>query len=252
MLGVILCGGKGTRLAPQTNNQNKHLLPIYTKNNGAVPMVHYPLNTLKRSGITEILIISSQEHCGSIMDFIGDGYKFGLDITYKIQDTNHVEMGIASALKIAKNFTNDKKFAVILGDNFFENSFEKEIREFENGTYSSHIFLKAVTDPERFGVAEVDHHTNSIIKLVEKPKEPKSNLACSGLYLFDKNVYDVANTLVLSQRNELEIVDILNYYIKENNIKYSIIKDGWMDMGTIPSMHKTTEYINKINYKIEF
>ena len=150
MKAILLAGGLGKRMCPATTHQNKHLLPIYA-NDGAYPVIYYPINTLIKSGLTDILVISSREHCGRIMETLSDGDDFGANFTYKIQDTAHVQMGIASALKLARDFTKDEKFAVILGDNFFEDSFAKEISDFNESDAQACLFLKEVEDIQKFG-----------------------------------------------------------------------------------------------------
>lgn len=244
---VILAAGSGTRMQPATLFTNKHLLPLYS-NNGAVPMIMYPIQTLINSGITEILIITSKEHCGPIVEHLSDGSQFGVDFTYKIQDVNHVHMGIASALQLAKNFTNDERFAVILGDNFFAESFKDKFIEFEKSNMKAHIFLKEVEDIKRFGCATMKN--NKVTQIVEKPTSPESNLAVTGLYLYTPDVYNILPTLTVSQRNELEISDLNNMYVKYNMMSASILNSMWSDMGTPTSIKRTQEYIRKTNYKI--
>lgn len=241
MRGILLAGGKGTRMYPATKYQNKHLLPVYS-NDGAVPMLHYPLNTLVKSGIKEILVISSKEHCGSIIENIGDGMEFDADITYKIQDFNHVPLGIASALKLAKNFTADQNFAVILGDNFYSNTFRDEISDFEKNDFMCTVFLKEVKDIKRFGCATLDKNGN-VTKIVEKPNFPESDLAVTGLYLYTPHVYEVSEKLQLSDRGELEISDI-NYYYCPDKISGKILTGEWSDMGTPASILHTQQFLN--------
>lgn len=244
MKGVILAGGTGTRMKPATLVTNKHLLPIYA-DQGAVPLIFYPINTLVSSGIKDILIISSKEHSGQIIQNLGDGFSFGANFTYKIQDINRVEMGIASALKLARDFTNEDPFAVILGDNFYEDSFGEEFLFFENSCpMSAKVFLKEVPDPERFGV----YHDGQI---EEKPTEPKSNMAVTGLYLYNKGVYEIAESLVLSKRGELEITDVNQYYCEKKYIDVSNVKGFWSDMGTPQSMQRTQEFIKEVGYTIK-
>jgi glucose-1-phosphate thymidylyltransferase len=243
MKGVILAGGSGTRMRPATSVTNKHLLPIYGSQ-GAMPMIFYPIATLVKSKVRDILIISSKEHSGSIIQNLGDGFEFGAKFSYKIQDVNRVEMGIASALKLAKDFTESKPFAVILGDNFFEDGFERDFEEFESSMeYESSIFLKSVEDPERFGV-----YNEGIIE--EKPKCPKSNMAVTGLYLYRSGVYDMAEKLIPSDRGELEISDINQEYCYQGKMRVSNVEGFWSDMGTPHSIIRTQEFINSSNYTI--
>ena len=255
MKGVILAGGFAKRMSPCSKTINKHLMPVYIKNYGAIPMIYFPINTLINSGIKEILIITSDEAAGLMIDSLGDGRKFGdgVDFTYKIQNMHDATrpIGIAGALKLAKSFTNNEKFAVILGDNFYEDSFIQEIEDFSNNDYLGHIFLKGVVDPERFGVATINDK-KEVIELIEKPKDPKSIYASTGLYLFDKCVYNIAETLVVSNRKELEIVDIHNKLIAQNKLKASFIKNFWHDLGTPQSIKTAEEYIEINNFKLSF
>lgn len=245
MKGVILAGGTGTRMKPATFVMNKHLLPIYS-DQGALPMIFYPINTLVKSGVTDILIISSKEHSGPIIQNLADGYSFGANFTYKIQDVNRVVMGIASALKLAKDFTDDEPFAVILGDNFYEDSFADEFFAFTNScTLSSRIFVKEVPDPERFGV-----YANG--EIIEKPKDPKSNLAVTGLYLYHPSVYEIAEKLTPSRRGELEITDVNQFYCQKNSMDITQVKGFWSDMGTPLSVQRTQEFIELSKFKINF
>lgn len=265
--GVILAGGRGTRLAPQTEIHNKHLLPVYSPQ-GAVPMIWYPLNTLVSSGCTKIIIVSSQEHCGDIMEFLGDGRRFGVDICYKIQDHNDPKrpVGIASAMKLIEGVvSSNEAFMVILGDNLYEESFEDEFKKFSDeyllhssqkypynkfAGRTAHIFLKEVHDPERFGVATIDG--TKVTKIVEKPKNPESNFAVTGLYFFTPHVFQLLPKLTVSGRGELEVSDINNWYVENNSMNSTILKGFWHDLGTIPSMLHAQNWINKNNYTIPF
>ena len=207
-------------------------------------MIFYPIETLVKSGIKEILIISSKEHSGSIIQNLGDGFDFGAKFSYRIQDVNRVEMGIASALKWARNFTNSDPFAVILGDNFFEDSFADEFDAFESDEFmEARIFLKAVEDPKRFGV----YHDGTI---EEKPKAPKSNLAVTGLYLYHERVYEMAERLVPSGRGELEITDINQEYCLKGTMGVSKVDGFWSDMGTPQSIIRTQEFVNSSDYRV--
>jgi glucose-1-phosphate thymidylyltransferase len=245
MRGIILAGGSGTRMKPATKITNKHMLPVYT-DQGAIPMIFYPINTLVNSGIKDILIISSKEHVGHIIQNLSDGYDFGADFTYKVQDVNRVKLGIASALKLAKDFTKNEPFAVILGDNFYEDFFANEFLFFKESCASSaRIFVKQVPDPERFGV-----YANGSIE--EKPLEPKSNTAVTGLYLYHPSVYEILDTLVPSNRGELEITDVNQFYCKQKKIDVTEIKGFWSDMGTPQSIQRTQEFIESSNYSMNF
>lgn len=242
MKGVILAGGTGTRMKPATHVTNKHLLPIYS-DQGAIPMIFYPINTLVGSGVTDILIISSREHSGPIIHNLSDGHSFGADFAYKIQDTSRVEMGIASALKLARNFTGSEPFAVILGDNFFEDKFKEDFENFiGDDLYDAKIFTKRVSDPERFGV----YFDGSI---EEKPTSPKSDMAVTGLYLYRQDVYGLADSLKPSRRGELEITDINQHYCASGRMSVGEARGFWSDMGTPQSVARTQEFVCQSDYK---
>ena len=240
---IVLMGGTGSRMAPATSFVNKHLLPVYS-GQGAVPMLYYPIDTLVKTGSKEILVISSREHCGRIIEHLGDGSQWGADFTYKIQDTTRVPMGIASALKLAEDFTRDEPFLVILGDNFFENSFANELENISKSKVKAGIFLKEVEDPKRFGV-----YADGEIQ--EKPKRPKSNLAVTGLYWYTSHVYEIAKKLQVSARGELEISDINQYYCRNKEVNVNHVRGFWSDMGTPLSLQKTQEFIQKKNYRLK-
>lgn len=263
MKGVILAGGFGTRMRPATNVTNKHLLPLYGKSIGAVPMIHFPLNTLKNSGVSEILIISSQDHCGDMISHLGNGAEFGVDLSYKIQDMNPADgiTGIAQALKLSKGFVGDSSFAVILGDNYYEDTFEQEFLEFDRRVEATKklfdkrdylvpatIFLKAVQDPKRFGVATVNGK-GRVTRIVEKPEIPETNLAVSGLYLYSPHVFTLLPSLKPSRRNELEITDINNYYVDKETMTSYVLKGWWSDLGTPESIIAAQTFIEEKNKK---
>ncbi len=228
MKGVILAGGRATRLMPVSKVTNKHLLPVYDQ-----PMIYYPLKTLIKAGIKDILIISGAEHAGHFLNLLGSGAEFGVELTYRVQDQAG---GIAHALALAERFVGDDQSAVILGDNIFSDNatVAKAIKEFSKEEKGARIFLKKVTDAQRFGVATVKGV--SITGIQEKPKKPKSNLAVTGLYLYDKQVFDVIRTLKPSGRGELEITDVNNFYIKQKTMGYQVLKGDWTDAGTFPSL----------------
>lgn len=235
MKGVILAGGTGTRLHPLTKVTNKHLLPIYNK-----PMIFHPLETLIKGGIKEILIITGGEDVGDFMKLLGSGREFGVDLTYKIQDTAG---GIAHALSLAKDFVGNEKFAVILGDNVFEDDISCHVNDFKNSNFESMVFLKEVHDPHRFGVAEVDG--KKIISIEEKPKIPKTNFAVTGLYMYTPKVFSIIKTLKPSARGELEITDVNNNYIKSGSMTFSFLNGFWSDAGTFESMHRATNFVKE-------
>ena len=222
--GVILAGGTGSRLAPMTKVTNKHLLPVYNK-----PMIFYPIETLKNAGITELLIITGTESAGDFMKLLGAGDQLGVHITFRVQEGS---AGIACALKLAQNFVGVDDFAVILGDNIYEDNFAKNIQKFESG---AHIFLKEVFYADRFGVATLDEK-NTVVKIVEKPKNPETNYAVTGLYLYDSSVFEKLERLQISSRGEYEITDVNQMYIDEEKMTASFLEKGWNDAGTHESL----------------
>lgn len=232
MKGVILAGGMGTRLKNLTKVTNKHLVAVFDK-----PMIEYPLQTLKDADIHDILIVTGPEHAGDFMRFLGSGKDFGVKLTYRLQDEAG---GIAQALGLSEDFIGKDKCMVILGDNILDESFVEESRKFECGSVAK-IFLKEVQDPERFGVATIKD--GKIIEIEEKPKQPKSNLAVIGVYMYGPDVFTVIKTLKPSARGELEITDVNNYFVKKGVMEYAIIKGFWGDAGTPISLHRTSSYI---------
>ena len=223
MKGIMLAGGTGSRLFPLTKITNKHLLPVYDK-----PMICYPLQTLVNAGIDEILIVSGRGHVGHFLELLGSGSKDGIRLSYEIQDGAG---GIAQALGLARHFADNDDIAVILGDNIFEDSIQEAVQSFRSG---ARIFLKEVPDASRFGVAEVSGE--KIVSIEEKPTHPKSNLAVTGLYIYDDEVFDVISNLRPSQRGELEITDVNNQYIRKGAMTFSLLTGFWSDAGTFDSL----------------
>ena len=224
MKGIILAGGKGTRLYPLTAVTNKHLVPI-----GNIPMIEYPLFTLNQLNVDSISVVTGGEHFQDIAKYLGTLHK-DLAFSYHFQSEAG---GIAQALSLTEQFVRNGKIAVILGDNIFENDFTEEVKKFEESNLGAMIFLKKVNDPSRFGVAEIKD--GKIISLEEKPKEPKSNLAVTGLYFYDKTIFDKIKQLKPSARGELEITDVNNLYLKEGNLGFHILDGFWSDAGTYES-----------------
>ncbi|HPO06252.1 MAG TPA: sugar phosphate nucleotidyltransferase [Candidatus Gracilibacteria bacterium] len=224
MRGIILSGGSATRLRPCTKVTSKQLLPVYNR-----PMIYYPLNTLIKGGIKEILIIVSPEYAGDYMNLLGSGKQFGVKFTYEIQDR---PTGLSEAFIIGENFIDQDNVAMILGDNIFEDDFSDEIRNFQSG---GKIFAKAVPDPERFGVVEMDQQGKAL-SIEEKPLNPKSNLAITGLYLYDHRVVEIAKNCQPSARGELEITDLHNWYLAQNELAVAMVKGSWIDAGTFDSL----------------
>jgi len=234
MKGVILAGGLGTRLSPSTKVTNKHLLPVYDR-----PMIFYPIETLKKSGVREILIVCGKEHSGDFSELLGGGEDLGVSISYTIQVKDNG--GISDALSYAKYFSANDSLAVILGDNIFEDSFKKEIKDFNKG---ARIFIKKVKDPERYGVLVFDKKGEAV-KVEEKPKKPKSEFAQTGLYLFDNSVFERIKKLNPSKRGELEVSDLVNTYIKDKKLSYGKVKGYWLDAGTHDALLDAAVYIKK-------
>ena len=231
MKGIILAGGVGSRLLPLTKVTNKHLLPIYDK-----PMIYYPLMTLINGGITDILIVSGEQHAGHFLNLLGSGKEFGIKLSYEVQKGSG---GIADALRLAEDFANRDSVAVILGDNIFEDNISKSVKSFINQKKGAMIFLKKVKDPKRFGVAEIKN--KDIISIEEKPKKPKSDLAVTGLYFYDNTVFSIINKLKPSARGEYEITDVNNIYLKNNKLKYDILSGYWTDAGTFESLFEANK-----------
>ncbi len=225
MKGVLICGGSGTRLRPLTEITNKSLLPVYDK-----PLLLYPLETLTRAGITDIAIITGPEHMDQIASFVGSGSRFGCTMAYKVQEKPD---GIAQALGLAEEFADGEGVCAILGGNVFFDDLAPMIAAFTTG---AHIFLKEVPDPQRFGVAEFDGKT--VHSLEEKPSKPKSNLAVTGCYLYDKDCFDVIRTLKPSDRGELEITDLSAAYLAKGKLTATVLQKDWVDAGTFESLYR--------------
>ena len=220
MKGIILAGGSGTRLKPLTQVTSKQLLPIYNK-----PMIYYPLETLLKAGIKDILIIVAPDHAGDFLKLLGSGKEFGCKFTYEIQDKPE---GLAQAFMVGENFIGKDSVTLILGDNVYEDDFSQAIQSFETG---GRIFLKEVSDPERFGVAAFDEN-KKVISIVEKPEQPESNYAVTGMYIYDNSVIAKAKALQPSARGELEITDLNNVYLNEGSLDVAFVEGKWLDTGT--------------------
>ncbi|HVO28405.1 MAG TPA: sugar phosphate nucleotidyltransferase [Candidatus Paceibacterota bacterium] len=231
MKGIILAGGLGTRLRPLTHVTNKHLLPVYDR-----PMVMYPLATLRQAGISEIMVVCGKEHAGGFMNFLGSGKDFDVKLSYALQQSSG---GIAEALSLAEDFADGGKMAVILGDNIFEDDFSSAIKVFERRS-GAMVFLKQVPDANRFGVAEVEG--DNIVRVEEKPAVPKSDLAITGLYLYDPDVFSKIRTLHPSARNELEITDVQNLYLQERKLSFAMVDGFWSDAGTFESLLRAAQW----------
>ena len=226
MKGIILAGGSGTRLRPLTRVTSKQLLPIYNK-----PMIFYPLETLMRAGITEILIIVAPDHAGDFLKLLGSGKEFGCKFTYEIQDKPE---GLAQAFILGENFIGEDDVTLILGDNLYGDDFKESISSFKSG---GRVFAKRVSDPERFGVVEFDENKKAL-SIEEKPENPKSNYAVTGLYIYDNSVIQKAKSLEPSPRGELEITDLNNVYLQEGTLDVAFVEGKWLDTGTFESLHE--------------
>ncbi|RJO62245.1 spore coat protein [candidate division WS5 bacterium] len=224
MKGIILAGGKATRLRPLTKVTTKQLLPVYDK-----PMIYYPIETLLGAGIKDILIIVAPEHAGHFMNLLGSGKDFDARFSYEIQDEPR---GLADAFIVGENFIGDDNVTLVLGDNIFDYDFSDHIKSFEEGAA---VFAKEVHDPERFGVVDFDHNGKAL-SIEEKPEKPKSNYAVVGIYTYDNRVIDFAKNLKPSARGEIEITDLNNIYLKNGDLKVNIIEGIWEDAGTFDSL----------------
>lgn len=228
MKGIILAGGSGSRLSPLTKVTSKQLLPIYNK-----PMIYYPLETLLKAGIKDILIIVAPDHAGDFLKLLGSGSSFGARFTYEIQDK---PLGLAQAFTIGESFIGGDSVALILGDNLFDHDFTEAITGFKSG---GHVFAKEVTDPERFGVVKLNDK-GLPLEIIEKPTTFISNLAVTGFYIYDNRVIEIAKSLTPSSRGELEITDVTNWYLRSGDLQVDIITGEWIDTGTFDSLLKAS------------
>lgn len=233
MRGIILAGGAGTRLAPLTKVTSKQLLPLYNK-----PMVYFPLETLMKAGIREILFIVAPDHAGDFVKLLGSGKDFGCDFSFEVQDKPD---GLAQAFIIGENFIDKEQVALILGDNFFEDDFVEPVKNFTSGAL---VFASKVPDPQRFGVVEFDQN-NKAISIVEKPTDPKSDYAVTGLYVYDNTVVQKAKSLQPSARGELEITDLNNVYLQEGTLNVAMVQGRWLDTGTFEALYEATSFVRE-------
>ncbi|MCD4650519.1 MAG: NTP transferase domain-containing protein [Candidatus Cloacimonetes bacterium] len=240
MKGIILAGGTGTRLYPLTRVTNKHLLPI-----GKEPMIYHSLKQLTSADITSILVVTSKEHMGDVVNLLGSGEEFGCDLTYKVQEKAG---GIAQALALAENFAKGESIAVILGDNIFEYTIKPYKDNFLKQKDGARVLLKEVGDPERYGIAALDEY--HVLSIEEKPNNPKTNFAVVGMYFYDNKVFSIIKNLKPSGRGELEITSVNNAYIKLNELKYDVVKGKWTDAGTFESINEANEILNNNNNEI--
>lgn len=234
MKGIILAGGLGTRLHPLTKITNKHLLPVHNQ-----PMIYYPIQTLINAGIEDIMIVTGGNSAGDFLKLLGNGKEFGLKhLNYTYQEG---EGGIADALSLVEHFADDEPICVVLGDNIIEKNIRAAADEYRNQGKGAKIMLKEVHDPQRFGVPELDG--TRVLKIEEKPIEPKSNYAVIGIYFYDATVFDVIRTLVPSGRGELEITDVNNHYIKRGEMTWNELDGWWTDAGTFDSLLRASNLV---------
>lgn len=234
MKGVVLAGGLGTRLAPLTNITNKHLLPVYNK-----PMIYYPIQTLVDAGIKEVIVVTGGNSSGDFLRLLKNGKQFGLRrLNYAYQEG---EGGIADALSYAEEFCENEPMCVILGDNIIEYNIIEFVSNFMKKPIGSRILLKEVPDPERFGVPVFE--ADSIVKIEEKPKQPKSQYAVIGIYIFDNTVFKRISNLSPSARGELEVTDLINMYLVEKTLTWSVLEGWWSDAGTFESLLKASNLV---------
>ena len=236
MKGVILAGGLGTRLFPLTKITNKHLLPVYDR-----PMIHYPLKTLSDAGIRDVMIVTGGNHSGEFLRLIGNGKEYGLnEVAYAYQEG---EGGIADALALARPFVKGDRMVVILGDNIIEGDIRRPVAAFAAQKKGARILLKKVSDPERFGVPIFEG--DKITGIEEKPKTPQSEYAVIGIYMYDAAVFDIIATLKPSDRNELEITDVNNAYVKRGEMQHDVIEGWWTDAGTFESLFRASQLVRE-------
>ncbi|MBD2845920.1 NTP transferase domain-containing protein [Paenibacillus sp. IB182496] len=226
MKGIILAGGTGSRLYPLTKVTNKHLLPV-----GRYPMIYHAIAKLRQAEIADILIVTGKEHMGDVVSLLGSGAAFGVSFTYKVQDQAG---GIAQALGLAEGFTGDDPLVVLLGDNVFADSIVPYVDHFRRQGEGAKLLIQQVPDPQRYGVPELSG--DRIISIEEKPRLPKSNYAVTGIYMYDRTVYDIIRTLAPSARGELEITDVNNAYLRQGKLTYDILQGWWTDAGTHASL----------------
>ncbi|SFB47478.1 glucose-1-phosphate thymidylyltransferase [Cohnella sp. OV330] len=242
MKGIILAGGTGSRLYPLTKVTNKHLLPV-----GRYPMIFHAVAKLKEADIVDILIVTGKDHMGDVVNLLGSGREMGVTFTYKVQEEAG---GIAQALGLAENFANNDSMVVILGDNVFSDSIAPYVQSYREKGRGAKILIQEVHDPKRYGVPELDG--NKIIAIEEKPQQPKSKYAVTGIYMFDARVFEIVRTLKPSARGELEITDVNNAYIAADELGYDILHGWWTDAGTHASFTHANELAKDLLFGEEF
>ena len=234
MKGIILAGGTGSRLHPLTKVTNKHLLPV-----GNQPMIIHNIQKLVEAKITDIMIITGTEHMGDMISLLGSGTEYGCSFTFRVQDRPD---GIGGALALCENFVGNESCIVILGDNIFEDNLTQHVQDFIDNGRNCQLLLKEVPDPERYGVAIFEE--DQVVQIEEKPANPRSNYAITGIYMYDKEVFNIVNSLTPSKRGENEITDINNAYIERSQMYYKIMEGWWTDAGTLPSYYKANQLVS--------
>ena len=240
MYGIILAGGKGTRLHPLTKATNKHLLPV-----GTEPMIFHPLRQLIGAGITDILVVTSTDHMGDVVRCLGSGADFGCSLTYKVQEQAG---GIAEALALGEGFARGERICVLLGDNIFEYSIKPYVDAYRQQKAGARVLLKQVGDPERYGVAALDER--HVVQIEEKPTQPKSNYAVVGMYMYDAQVFDIIRSTPRSPRGEMEITSVNNVYIERAQLEYDVCRGRWTDAGTMDSLRDANELLSAQHNRI--
>lgn len=237
MKGLILAGGTASRMYPLTVVTNKHLLPVYDQ-----PMIHYPIETLRGMGIREVMVILGGKSIGDIVELLGDGSQFGLDLTYRYQPG---PLGIAHAIGLARDFVGADSFSVVLGDNVLRGpALDDVVADFERDAWGAGTLLHRVPDPQRFGVAEFDPD-GVLLGFEEKPSQPKSDLIPIGVYLLRPDAFDVIATLSPSGRGEYEITDVLNHYARAGRLFWRVFEGKWSDAGTVPSLMEAARIVEE-------
>lgn len=242
MKGIILAGGTGTRLYPLTKVTNKHLLPV-----GKYPMIYHAVYKLKEAGLKDILIVTGKEHMGDVVNLLGSGKDFGVTFTYKVQDDAG---GIAQALGLTEQFVGNDQMVVILGDNVFSDSISPYVHKFIEQKKGAKILIQEVHDPQRYGVPELQD--DKIVSIQEKPVNPKSNYAVTGIYMYDSSVFEIVKALKPSARGELEITEVNNIYIARNQLTFDVLNGWWTDAGTHGSFSRANELAKELSLGEEF
>ena len=237
--GVVLAGGTGSRLFPLTKVTNKHLLPV-----GRYPMIYHPLMRMQRAGIKEVAIVTSPEHMGDVVNLLGSGHQFGLDLTYRVQDQPG---GIAQAVGLCENFVGDDLFLVILGDNVLADDIDKEAEAYLKQGQGARILLKEVPDPERYGVPRFEN--GHIVEIIEKPADPPSNYSVTGIYFYDRQVFDFIRNLEPSRRGEFEVSDVSTAYVRAGKLSYGVLNGWWGDAGTLEGWHEANDLARDLVYE---